>query len=460
MNFSLPNDVLSFRGDAFRCMIEQFCGKEVLDLLQLQLIDNSIDLIEINDPFFILQFESNQTKSIKEMLGISYTDEHGKYSFFVMPGFRLKLEKLIRSLRERLPVIISSSHLLKPLTISSELLQKYPFLVDLIHCLESNLFTNFSIDFLSNWISNVASTSKNAFRYTKSIKDFANCLYILGGTNLYEFLRLNIPGSVPSLTSVRVAFSSSEHQFIEGEFRYSSFQELVRPLDCKYAFCAEDSTSVTPKVNYDSRSNSFVGLTLPLINGFPQCQYYSTDDFDELESWHTQVDKSSLLNIHVIQALTSSNQIKLSPFLLAAYGTNGKYNARDVRSRWLHTFDVLMSQNIRILGFSTDCDAKNFRAMRESMAFFSNDKTILLDHPDLFTISSLQVNELQISTQHNNNPSSLDVNLLVTMADVFARTKKALLSFLFIVTYRIICLENLDAFFNLLHIFVIFFPFR
>ena len=59
MNFSLPKDALSFRGDSFHLMVEQFCGKEVVDLLQFQLIDSSMSLIEINDPFFGLQFESN-----------------------------------------------------------------------------------------------------------------------------------------------------------------------------------------------------------------------------------------------------------------------------------------------------------------------------------------------------------------------------------------------------------------
>ena len=172
-----------------------------------------------------------------------------------MPRIRLKLEKLIRSLREHLSSLTSSSSPLKPLTISLELLQRYPFMIELI-----NKFLN---RFLSNWVSNVASTSKDAFRYTKSLKKgFATCGYILGDTNLYEFIRLNIPGSVPNLTSLRLMFSSSKHRFIEGEFQYSSFQESVQPLDCKYAFCGEDSTSVIPKVSYDFRSNSFVGFKL------------------------------------------------------------------------------------------------------------------------------------------------------------------------------------------------------
>ncbi len=156
-----------------------------------------------------------------------------------------------------------------------------------------------------------------------------------------------------------------------------------------------------PKVNYDSRSNSFVGFTLPLKNGFPCCQFYSTDSLDELESWHNQMEKSSLLNIHVIQALSSRNQITLSPFLLAAYGTDNRYKAYDVLSRWSRIFDVLMAQNIRILGFSTDGDPKNLRAMRNSMAFFTKDQTIFLNHPNIFMISSLKVNKLYVLVQNN-----------------------------------------------------------
>jgi len=401
MNFLLSTDALSFRGDSFYLMIEQFCGKELVDLLQLQLIDNSMSLIETSDPFFILKFESDRTKSIKEALGISCTDEHGNYSFFVMPGIRLKLEKLIRSLRKLIAPNTRSSFMLKSLTISSELVEKHPFLFDLIHCLESNLLTDFSIDFLSNWMSNIASTSKNSFRYSQPVKDFAASVYILGGSNLFQFLRLNIPGSIPNLTSIRSMLSSSKYQFIEGEFQFSRFLELVQPLSCKYAFCGEDSTAVIPKVSYDASSNSFVGFTLPLKNGFPNCQFYSTSSLDELESWHNEVDKSSLLNIHVIQALTSSNQHTLSPFLLSAYGTNNRYTADDILNRWSKIFDVFMGQNIRILGFSTDADQKNLKAMRNSMGFFTKDQTIFLHHPNIFTISSLKVNQLHVVIQNN-----------------------------------------------------------
>lgn len=392
MNFPLPSDALSFHGDCFRNMVEHFCGKEVLNLLQYQLIDNSMDLIEVNDPLSILQFESCGTATIKEALGIASTNENGDYKFFVFPGIRLKLDKLIRSLRQLSPVATSSSSAWsKSLTISSELIQRYPLITDLVYCLETNLLTDFLIDFLSNLMANIASGSKSAFRYSKSIKDFALSLDILGGSNLFEFLRLNLPGSVPHLNIVHSMTSSPDYQFIEGDFHYSVCLETMRRSNCTYAFCGEDSTSVVPRVKYDSCSNSFIGFTLPLENGFPQCNFYSTESLDQLEAWYDQAGKSTLLNIHVIQALPSLDRIKLSPLLLAAYGTNGKYNAYDIFCRCSTIFDTFMSHNVRILGFATDCDAKNLRAMRESMSFFTKNKTVFMNHPNVLTISSLKV---------------------------------------------------------------------
>ena len=49
-------------------------------------------------------------------------------------------------------------------------------------------------------MSNATSTSKNSFRYSKSTKDFAVSLYILGGPTLYEFLRLNLPAAIASMS--------------------------------------------------------------------------------------------------------------------------------------------------------------------------------------------------------------------------------------------------------------------
>ena len=383
---------LSLHGDSFYQLIEQLCGQEAVELLRLQLIDNAADLVQVDDVFLILQFESEQTAKVKEVLGIPNKDHLGKYSFFVLPGIRLKVEKLIRSLRcLLLPIEPSPSSVNAPVTIPTNLIQEHPFLIDLINCLEAKSINDFSLDFIANLVSNLASTAKNAYRYKQSVKEFAASIYILGGRNLFEFIRLNIPGSLPSVTGLRSILKSTKCHFPEGEFQYARLKEFVSSSDCRYTFCAEDCTSVVPNVTYDSRSNSFVGFTLPLEGGFPSSGFFSTHAFNELESWHETMDKSSLLNIYTVQALSRDDQRSIPPFLLAAYGTNGKYTSSDIVSRWSTVFDQCLSRDIRMLGFSADCDAKNLRAMRESMGFFSGQQTKFLNHPSRFKISLLKV---------------------------------------------------------------------
>jgi hypothetical protein len=393
MNFPLPLNALSLRGDSFYQLVEQFCGAEVVELLKLQLFDSSLGLIEVDDIFLILQFESDKTSVVKEVLGIPGKDQQGNYSFFVMPGIRLKVQKLIRSLRSLLaPVAVSSSSIATPLTLSTDLVQRYPFLVNLVSFLESNSLTGFSSDFISNLFSNVSRVS-SSFRYEQSVKDFAVCLYILGGKTAYELLRLNIPGSLPNHTSLQSILATSKHQFVEGEFQYERLEKFVAPLGCKYAFCGEDATTVISKVTYDSLSNCFVGFVMPLENGFPIPRYYSTDLFGQLDTWYDQVEKSTLLNVHVVQALCPVDRLSPSPFLLAAYGTNSKYTAKDIVNRWIVIFDRCMALNIRVLGFSTDADAKCLKAMRDSMGFFSNERTIIDDHPNNFEIALPEVSQ-------------------------------------------------------------------
>ncbi|CAF2051246.1 unnamed protein product [Rotaria magnacalcarata] len=372
MNFLLPANALSLNGDSFYHIVEEYCGKKVLELLSFQLIDSSMNLIEIDDVFPILQFESDRTVPLKEILGISVKSKQDNYSFFIMPGIRLKLEKFIRSLRSLIPSIdssssSSSSSTTNALTISSELVQQYSFLVDLVYSLESNLLTNFSLDFLSNMISN-ATRSKSSFRYEQPIKDFATSMFIRGGR-------------------------CSKCNFIEGEFQYDRLKDYVDWSQYKYVFCGEDSTSVVPKISYNTRSNYFVGFTLPLKNGFPCTRYFSTNSLGELETWYEQIDKSSLINIHVIQPTCPIGQVPPPPFLLTAYGTNSVFTGEDVLARWSRIFDSCMTQKIRVLGFSADCDPKQLKVMRESMGFFSRQPTDFEDHPNCFKISLLKVSK-------------------------------------------------------------------
>ncbi|CAF4628340.1 unnamed protein product [Rotaria socialis] len=229
-------------------------------------------------------------------------------------------------------------------------------------------------------IVNNLNKSSNNYRYSKSIEQFALSLYILGGKMTYQFVRMNLSPALPSVQTLNKLISSSDLRINEAQFRFDKLHEYFNGIDVKYAFASEDCTGVIRKINYDQETNSFVGFATPLVNGIPVSKYYQTNSFNQLESWFNSSDKSSLLNIHMMQPLPSSNNSTApSAFLLAGYGAVNTYTSMDILRRWLFIFDNNLQKNIRIIGFSTDGDAKYLRAMRLVSGFFASLPYFKLD---------------------------------------------------------------------------------
>ncbi|CAM4797064.1 unnamed protein product [Rotaria magnacalcarata] len=158
-----------------------------------------------------------------------------------------------------------------------------------------------------------------------------------------------------------------EKRIKEGEFRFDIVGRHLSLSKTNIAFCSEDCTAIVPKVTYDVNSNSFVGFSLPLVEGRPITNHYRTECLAQLESWFSSTDKSTLLNIHMIQPITSTEKAS-NPIILSAYGTNSKYTSLDIIRRWIWIFHECIEKNIRIIGFSTDGDPKYLKAMRLVLA--------------------------------------------------------------------------------------------
>ncbi|CAF2069261.1 unnamed protein product [Rotaria magnacalcarata] len=212
----------------------------------------------------------------------------------------------------------------------------------------------FLIDFIDA-VTNNLTKSSNHFRYSDTIKNFALSLYILGGKLTYEFIRLNLPGSLPSVTMLNTLISKSNAKISEAEFRFDQLQKHFDDHNLQYAFGSEDATSIIKKIKYDSTTNTFNGFPTPLDRGVPIKEYYRTNSFDKLKLWFDSNDKSSLLNIHMIQPVPSTNQnIILSPFLLSVYRIDNTATFNDILQRWWYIFNQCLQRNIRIIDFSTD----------------------------------------------------------------------------------------------------------
>ncbi|CAF1531052.1 unnamed protein product [Adineta ricciae] len=163
--------------------------------------------------------------------------------------------------------------------------------------------------------------SPNNYRYSKSIEQFALSSYTLGGKMTYQFVRLNLSPALPSVQTLNKLLSNDDLKINEAQFHFDKLQEYLNQIKVNYAFGAEDCTGVIRRINYDQTTNSFVGFITPLVNGIPIYKYYPTNSFDKLESWFSSTEKSSLLNILMIQPLPSPNNSTIpSAFLLSGYG--------------------------------------------------------------------------------------------------------------------------------------------
>ena len=201
----------------------------------------------------------------------------------------------------------------------------------------------------------------NHFQYSDTIKNFALSLYILGGKLTYEFIRLNLPGSLPNLTVLNTLFSNTDAKISEAEFRFDQLYKHFENLNVQYAFGSEDATGVIKKIKYDSTTNTFNGFSTPLDRRVPIKEYYQTDSYDTLKFWCNSIDKSSLLNVHMIQPVQPSNTNTIpSPFLLSAYGIDNTATANDVLHRWWYIFNQCLQRNVRIIGVSTGQKIINF----------------------------------------------------------------------------------------------------
>lgn len=228
------------------------------------------------------------------------------------------------------------------------------------------------------------SIDDKGYRYDLIVRQFTSSLYILGYRTACEFVRLNLPGFLPSAQIIQSKIAASEDVVTEGLFNYDGMRNYFNTNQSTLGFCAEDTTAVVPKITYDTTSNAFIGFSLPLDDhGLPITNSFSTDSSFCFEQWYCNAPKSKSLNSCIVQPLSPSFN-NCSPYLLAAYGTDNTFTTSDVIARWQQIFEQSKDKDIRIVGFATDCDSRYLLAMRLSLGFFA--ELCYDDHPDLFSI--------------------------------------------------------------------------
>jgi hypothetical protein len=386
-----PQNTLDLQGAEFFAYVARYCNEDIVKYFELLGVRSVHSLLGIDDILLPLHEGYLELNDIKKKL--TFNRPNGTCTIKV--GIQYDLKKLFESLQNTTvnhEQIRTATATKEDLILSSEIIEKYPFLKQLVNFfmkLSENtdpIDKPFLQDFLENLLSNLPLV-KSRYRYSEITNDFAICLSILAGRNAYEFIRLNIPSALPNLTTIQAKIGKQGFDALEGEFRYDDMKKYLTKIDSTFVYCAEDCTSAIRKIVYDVKSNAFIGFTLPLDEyGMPQIQHFQTNSFEDLKSWFEQKDFSHLINLHMIQPISINNK-KISPFPLAAYGTNGKFTCIDVIRRWFKIFEESLHRGVRVLGYSTDADARYLLAMKLVCGFFGTLlNSPIVDHASLFKL--------------------------------------------------------------------------
>ncbi|CAF1178512.1 unnamed protein product [Rotaria sordida] len=257
----LPDDVLSYHDDVFYDLVRDKCGIVVEEMFQLQNIRSVQSLLRINDVFDFINYDSVELTALKRKVGFELSN--GKFQ--IKAGIRFDVDTFIEALRnvnDKLLQPMSTDHQSDDLTISQEFLVKHPLLKALVevYLTKDNNDNDNSLSFLTVLIDNIIQNlarPKNAYSYNEQVQKFAMSLYILAGRNVYEFVRMNIPGAIPAVSIIQSSLDSAESQIMASEFRFDTLKRKFSLNDKTIAFCAEDCTPIIPTITYNATSNTF-----------------------------------------------------------------------------------------------------------------------------------------------------------------------------------------------------------
>ena len=239
VNSRLPENVLELEGDDFYRFTKSISGTLLTEVLKIQDIDSVFIFLQTSDIFEIFQHDCAILRDLKSKVGFHLNDG----TFQVKHGLKLQYEYLSNLLKLKF-----NQQNTKPSSLTSEkidiLLRKHPILLSLFNFYENESTTNDQYEFLSLFINtitkNLSLSNTSRYRYDDKLKSFAVCLYILGGKTTYEFIRLNLPGSLPNLTTIHNLIQNNDDHLIEGEFRFNQMAKYLNSFGVQHAYCAED----------------------------------------------------------------------------------------------------------------------------------------------------------------------------------------------------------------------------
>ena len=188
-------------------------------------------LLQVPDVFSFLRINSKNILKLKER-ACFVTDD---LQYIVRPGIKSSIEQFIETLRKYYETTSANVNLVSSQTTSNVFQETGHCMCYLMDIYEENQSKSFINIFVNNLLNNMKRSSNN-YQFDPNVNKFASVLNILAGNNAYEFIRLNLPGSLPSPTTLKAYNQDINLQLKESDFRFNSLKGYLELLDSNHVF--------------------------------------------------------------------------------------------------------------------------------------------------------------------------------------------------------------------------------
>jgi hypothetical protein len=230
---SILDNISSYSGDVFYNFVKEFVGVIEGEILEIQCIKNIRILLQIPDIFSFLQLNCKETFDLKQRACFIGDD----MQFIVRAGIKSNIERFINLLRKHYESKSTNINSVSSQTTRSSMNKETSRCVcDLINKedeeYQSKSFVNI---FVSNLLKNMK-RAKNNYQFDPIVTKFASVFNILAGNNAYEFIRINLPGALPSTTTLKNYNQTVNLRLNECEFRFDLLKNYLDSIESEYVF--------------------------------------------------------------------------------------------------------------------------------------------------------------------------------------------------------------------------------
>lgn len=197
--------------------------------------------------------------------------------------------------------------------------------------------------------------------YDEFTKNVSLYLFYTAGRIAYETLQANLKNCLPSISTLNRFVDNKQKRLEEGSFDFEGLRDFLEMKNLpKVIWISEDGTRVNGRIEYDSICNKIVGFVLPLAKGLPQSNRFIASSSSVIQEYFQEGVKSSYAYVIVAQPLTPGSP----SYCVSMFGTDNKFNHKDVIERWKYIKQEAKKFGITVLGFSSDGDTRLLKAMR------------------------------------------------------------------------------------------------